>query len=571
MIALQSRSFTMLPQVAVHSEGITMAKRVLIVGGVAGGANAATRLRRLDEKAEIVVFERGPYVSFANCGLPYHVGGEIQERKRLLQHTPETLKARFAIDVRVQHSVERIDRGAKEVEVREIPTGRVYRERYDNLILSPGAAPFKPAVPGLALPGVFALRDIPDMDKIIAWIAEHKCSKAVIAGGGFIGLEMMEQLHHRGIECAVCESNPQILMPLDAEMVRPIEAEMREKGIAVHLSDPVQEISSGKGSALTITTKSGKTHNADVVIWSIGVRPETKLAVEAGLELGTTGAVKVNEHLQTSDQAIYAVGDCIEVTHGVTKTPAFIPLAGPANRQGRIAADNICGIPSTYKATYGTAIVRVFSLTAACTGANERLLTKAGISYQALHLHPNSHASYYPGAHPLALKVLYNTQTGAVLGAQAVGKDGVDKRIDVLAVAIQAGLAVDDLVDLELCYAPPFGSAKDPVNLAGMIGDNIRNERVTVAQWSDVEKLAGSVQLVDVRDAAEVAKGSIPGAIHIPLNDLRARLSELPKDKELLVFCQSGQRSYNACRILLQNGYSCRNLSGAYKTWSTTL
>jgi NADPH-dependent 2,4-dienoyl-CoA reductase/sulfur reductase-like enzyme/rhodanese-related sulfurtransferase len=552
-----------------------MAKRILIVGGVAGGANAATRLRRLDEKAEIIVFERGPYVSFANCGLPYHVGGEIQERKKLLQHTPETLKARFAIDVRIQHSVEKIDRGAKEVEVRDISTGRIYRERYDNLILSPGAAPFKPPVPGLDLPGVFALRDIPDMDKIIAWITEHKCTKAAIAGGGFIGLEMMEQLHHKGVMCVLFESNPQILTPLDAEMVRPIEAEMREKGISLHLSDPVQAITNGvvtdKGASLKITTKSGKSHQADLVIWSIGVRPETKLAVDAGLELGTTGAVKVNEHLQTSDPAIYAVGDCIEVTHGVTKAPAFIPLAGPANRQGRIAADNICGIPSTYKATYGTAVVRVFSLTAACTGANEKLLVKAGIPYQALHLHPNSHASYYPGAHPLALKVIYNSETGALLGAQAVGKDGVDKRIDVLAVAIQAGLTVDDLVDLELCYAPPFGSAKDPVNLAGMMGDNVRNERVTVAQWSDVDRLSDSVQLVDVRDSAEVARGSIPNAIHIPLNDLRARLSELPTDKELLVFCQSGQRSYNACRILMQNGYVCRNLSGAYKTWSTTL
>ena len=548
-----------------------MSKRVLIVGGVAGGANAATRLRRLDEKLEIVVFERGPYVSFANCGLPYHVGGEIQERKKLLQHTPETLKARFAIDVRVQHSVERIDRAAKEVEVRELPTGRVYRERYDSLILSPGAAPFKPTVPGLDLPGVFVLRDIPDMDRIIAWMAEHSCKSAAIAGGGFIGLEMMEQLHHKGIECAVFESNPQILMPLDAEMVRPIEAEMREKGVKINLLDPVQGISKGQGQSLTLTTKSGSNYQADVVIWSIGVRPETKLAVDAGLELGTTGAVKVNDHLQTSDPAIYAVGDCIEVTHGVTKTPAFIPLAGPANRQGRIAADNICGIPSTYKATYGTAIVRVFSLTAACTGANEKLLAKAGIPYQALHLHPNSHASYYPGAHPLALKVIYNPKTGALLGAQAVGKDGADKRIDVLAVAIQAGLTIEDLVDLELCYAPPFGSAKDPVNLAGMIGDNVQHERVSVAQWSDVEKLAQTAQLVDVRDPAEVAKGSIPGAIHIPLNDLRSRLAELPKDKELLVFCQSGQRSYNACRILLQHGYACRNLSGAYKTWSTTL
>jgi NADPH-dependent 2,4-dienoyl-CoA reductase/sulfur reductase-like enzyme/rhodanese-related sulfurtransferase len=545
-----------------------MGKRVLIVGGVAGGANAATRLRRLDENAEIIVFERGAYVSFANCGLPYHIGGEIQERKKLLQHTPETLRARFAIDVRVQHSVEKIDRSAQEVEVREIITGRVYRERYDYLILSPGSAPFKPAVPGLDLPGVFALRDIPDMDKIIAWITERKCRTAAIAGGGFIGLEMMEQLRHRGIECVLFESNPQILMPLDAEMVRPIQLEMHNRGVKTFLSDPVQAISPGVTHALTVTAKSGQKVEADVVIWSIGVRPETKLATEAGLELGVTGAVKVNEHLQTSDPKIFAVGDCIEVTHGVTKTPAFIPLAGPANRQGRIAADNICGIASRYKATYGTAIVRVFSLTAACTGANEKLLTKAGIPYQALHLHPNSHASYYPGAHPLALKVLYNPETGVLLGAQAVGADGVDKRIDVLAVAIQAGLTVEDLGDLELCYAPPFGSAKDPVNLAGMMGDNVRSERVKVAQWSEVEKLSAHTQLLDVRDPAEFQRGSIPGAMHIPLNDLRTRLHELPKGKELLVFCQSGQRSYNACRILIQHGFSCRNLSGAYKTWS---
>jgi NADPH-dependent 2,4-dienoyl-CoA reductase/sulfur reductase-like enzyme/rhodanese-related sulfurtransferase len=545
-----------------------MSKRVLIVGGVAGGANAATRLRRLDESVEIIVFERGSYVSFANCGLPYHVGGEIEQRSKLLQHTPETLRARFAIDVRVQHSVEKIDRSAQTVEVREVATGRTYTERYDNLILSPGAAPFKPSVPGLDLPGVFVLRDIADMDRIIAWINDHKCQRAAIAGGGFIGLEMMEQLHHRGIPCALFESNPQVLMPLDAEMVRPIEAEMRALQVEIYLSDPVQGISKGDQHALTITAKSGKKVEADVVIWSIGVRPETKLAVDAGLELGSTGGVKVNQHLQTSDPKIYAVGDCIEVTHGVTHSPAFIPLAGPANRQGRIAADNICGIASRYKATYGTAIVRVFSLTAACTGANEKLLTKAGIPYQALHLHPNSHASYYPGAHPLALKVIYNPTNGALLGAQAVGEDGVDKRIDVLAVAIQAGLTIEDLVDLELCYAPPFGSAKDPVNLAGMIGDNVQAERVKVAQWSEVKALAGQVQLLDVRDPAEVAKGSIPGAVQIPLNDLRARLHELPKDKELLVFCQTGQRSYNACRILLQNGFSCRNLSGAYKTWS---
>jgi NADPH-dependent 2,4-dienoyl-CoA reductase/sulfur reductase-like enzyme/rhodanese-related sulfurtransferase len=546
-----------------------MSKKVIIIGGVAGGANAATRLRRLDESAQITVFERGSFVSFANCGLPYHIGDEIKERSKLLQHTPGTLKARFNLDVRTRCSVERIDRSAKEVEVHELDTGRTYREPYDYIVLSPGAAPFKPAVTGLDLAGVFTLRDIPDMDRILAWISAHGCSKAAIAGGGFIGLEMLEQLHQRGITCAIFESNPQILTPLDAEMVRPIEEEIRDKGIAIRFSDPVSGITQDPSGCLEIVTKSGATHRSDIVIWSIGVRPETKLAVDAGLELGISGGVKVNQYLQTTDPAIYAVGDCIEVSHGVTGTPAFIPLAGPANRQGRIAADNIAGLSSQYRATFGTAIVRVFSQTAACTGANEKLLTKANVPYQALHLHPSSHASYYPGAHPLALKVIYHAESGTLLGAQCVGREGVDKRIDVLAVAIQAQLKVEDLIDLELCYAPPFSSAKDPVNLAGMIGDNIRNERVVLAQWGEIEGLIHrkDIQLIDVRDPGEVAKGGISGAINIPLNELRSRLNELPKSKELIVFCQSGQRSYNACRILMQSGFRCRNLSGAYKTW----
>lgn len=544
-----------------------MTKRVLIIGGVAGGANAATRLRRLDESLEIVIFERGPYVSFANCGLPYHIGGEIEQRQKLLQHTPESLRARFAVDVRPLHRVEKIDRAARELEVLDITNNKLYRERYDYVVLSPGAAPFKPAVPGIDLPGVFSLRDVPDMDRIIEWIAAHGAKKAVIAGGGFIGLEMMEQLHGRGLTCALFESNPQILTPLDPEMVAPIESDIRAHGIELHLNDPVAAIEKGGATSLVVKTKSGTTVDADVVIWSIGVRPETKLAAEAGLELGSTGAVKVNEYLQTSDPAIYAVGDCIEVTHGATGMPAFIPLAGPANRQGRIAADNICGIQSTFRGTFGTAIVRVFGNTAACTGANEKLLKKHNIPYQAMHLHPASHASYYPGATPLALKVLYHADTGKLLGAQCVGQEGVDKRVDVLAVAMQSGLMVDELIDLELCYAPPFGSAKDPVNMAGMIGDNIRTERVRTAQWSEVSELSQSMQLLDVRDDSEFERGSIPQAKHIPLNELRGRINELPRDKELLVFCQSGQRSYNACRVLMQHGFRCRNLSGAYKTW----
>lgn len=546
------------------------AKRVLIVGGVAGGANAATRLRRLDESAEIIVFERGEYVSFANCGLPYHIGGEIADRAKLLQHTPETLKNRFALDVRVRHEVTRIHRAEKEVEVRDRTRGTTYRERYDYLVLSPGAAPLRPPVPGLDSPGVFSLRDVPDMDRIIEWIDTQKPAKAAVVGGGFIGLEMVEQLHRRGISCSVFESNEQILMPLDVEMVAPLQEEMRKQGIRINLADPVTAIAQESDASLTVVTKGGYSERVNLVIWSIGVRPETTLAKEAGLELGETGAIKVDDRLQTSDPSIFAVGDCIEVTHGVTGKPAFIALAGPANRQGRIVADAICGIASRYKGTIGTAIVRAFSLTAACTGANEKLLRRSGVPFQAIHLHPASHASYYPGAHPFALKVLYHPDTGRVLGAQAVGVDGIDKRIDVIATAIAGELTVEDLAELELCYAPPFGSAKDPVNMAGMVGTNVRGGLVSLAQWSDVKGLSKESLILDVRDPAEVARGSIPESISIPLNDLRGRLTELPKDRDLLVYCASGQRSYNACRILAQHGFRCRNLSGAYKTWSSS-
>ena len=546
-----------------------MAKRVLIVGGVAGGANAATRLRRLDEKAEIVVFERGKYVSFANCGLPYHIGGEIVERSKLLQHTPETLKNRFALDVRTESEVVKIDRELQEVEVLDLKKKTTYRERYDYLILSPGASPLRPPVPGLDLPGVFSLRDIPDMDRIIGWLSEKKPARAAIVGGGFIGLEMMEQLHRRGVSCTLFESNPQVLMPLDTELAALVQQEIRQHGVSISLGDGVAALESVGDGALRVKTRSGATQEVDLVIWSIGVRPETKLARDAGLELGETGGIKVSGSMQTSDPAIYAVGDCIEVRHGITQQPAFIALAGPANRQGRIVADNICGIKSEYKGTIGTAIVRVFSLTAACTGANEKLLRKNNIPYQAIHLHPVSHASYYPGAAQLAFKVLFHAETGRLLGAQAVGADGVDKRIDVVATAIYGGMTIEDLGDLELCYAPPFGSAKDPVNMAGMVGKNVRGGLVTLAQWGDVEALSATATVLDVRDPEEFQKGALPNALHIPLNSLRNRLSEIPKDREVLVYCASGQRSYNACRILTQNGYTCRNLSGAYKTWSS--
>lgn len=549
---------------------MTQNPKVLIVGGVAGGANAATRLRRLNENAEIIVLERGRYVSFANCGLPYHIGGEIVDRSKLLQHTPDTLRNRFVLNVRTQHEVLRIDRKAKTVEVFDIQNKKSYWESYDYLILSTGASPLKPPVPGLDLPGVFSLRDVPDMDRIIDWIADKKPTTAAVVGGGFIGLEMVEQLHRRNISCTIFESNPQILMPLDSEMVAPLQDEIRKHGVQIQLNDGVTVIDPSENGSLTVRTRGGASKRVDLVIWSIGVRPETKLAKEAGLEIGETGGVKVSDTLQTSDPSIYAVGDCIEVLHGILGKPAFIPLAGPANRQGRIAADNICGIRSRYSGTIGTAIVRAFSLTAACTGANEKLLKRNNIPCEMIHLHPMSHASYYPGAAQLAVKVMYHTETGRILGAQAVGADGVDKRIDILATAIQAGMIIDDLAELELCYAPPFGSAKDPINMAGMVGQNIRARRLSVSQWSDVATLSANVQLLDVRDVSEFQHGSIPHAVNIPLNDLRLRIGELSKEKEILVFCASGQRSYNACRILTQSGFTCRNLSGAYKTWSAT-
>lgn len=550
-----------------------MGKRVLIVGGVAGGMSAATRARRLAEDAEIVVFERGPNVSFANCGLPYYLGGEIADRNKLLVQTPERLRAAFNIDVRVRSEVVGIDRAAKRIEVRDLATGLSTFERYDALVLSTGAAPIVPRVPGAERPGHFVLRTLDDMDAIDAWVRTRGAEKAVVVGGGFIGLEVAEQLERRGMQVSVVERNPQVLKPFDPEMAARLHTELRDHGVALHLNNGLARFDDpapGEDArASVVVLDSGARLAADVVILGLGVRPESKLARDAGLALGPTGGIYVDQHLRTSDPDIYAVGDTIEVTHGVTGKPALIPLGGPANRQGRTAADNIFGVPTTYPGTLGTAIVRVFDLTAAVTGANEALLTAAGIAFGAVHLHPNSHAGYYPGAKPLALKVLFAPDTGKLLGAQAVGADGVDKRIDVLATALRAGMTVDDIADLELSYAPPFGSAKDPVNLAGMAAQNVRAGRVAVIQWDELAKLDRSHALIlDVREAKEREGGTIPGSVHIPLGELRARLHELPRDMEIVAHCATGQRSYNACRVLLQNGFRCRNLAGSYKTWA---
>lgn len=548
-----------------------MGKQVLIVGGVAGGMSAATRLRRLDEHASIIVFERGPHVSFANCGLPYYLGGEIAERSKLLVQTPARLREVFNLDVRVENEVLAIDRERKEVEVRELKTGRVYRERYDALVLSTGAAPLAPPIPGLQREGHFTLRNLDDTDRIHHWVAQKDVKQAVVVGAGFIGLEMAEQLVHRGLDVAVVELLPQVLGPLDPEMAAPIQTELKKHGVSLYLGDKVERFDDPEAGsrASRVVLGSGRVLPADVVILGLGVRPESKLARDAGLQLGERGGVRVDAQMRTSDPAIWAVGDAVEVRDPVTGNQGLVPLAGPANRQGRLAADSIAGHPSTYKGTLGTAIVRVFDLVAATTGASAKTLTRAGIPFQAVHLHPGSHAGYYPGAKPVHLKVLFDPKTGKLLGAQAVGEDGIDKRIDVIATSLHHGGTIHDLAELELCYAPPFGSAKDPVNLAGMAAQNILAGNVLVAQWNEVDSLLkNGAGLLDVREPSEHERGALPGAVNIPLGKLRGHLADLDRDREWLVYCASGQRSYNACRVLMQHGFRCRNLTGAYRTWS---
>lgn len=548
-----------------------MSKRIVIIGGVAGGASAAARARRLSEDAEIIMLERGPHVSFANCGLPYYLGGDIESESKLLVATPQSLTDRFNLDVRTRSEAVSIDRQARIVTVHELDHDRTYELPYDALILSTGAGPLVPPIPGIKREGHFTLRNIEDMRRIDEWIKSRDARRAVIAGGGYIGLEMAEQLKLRGLDVALAEAMDQVMAPLDPEMAAMLHRELRENGIELYLSDPVAKFDDPDGDAMAsiVELKSGVRLPADVLILGLGVRPENMLAKDAGLELGERGGVRVDEHQRTSDENIYAVGDLIEVRDRITGGWTMIPLAGPANRQGRIAADNIFDIPSTYKGTMGTAVLRLFDLAAAVTGANERSLTRAEMPFEAVHLHPSSHAGYYPGATPIALKLLFAPDTGRILGAQAVGEDGVDKRIDVIATAIAANMTVDDLAELELAYAPPFGSAKDPVNLAGMAAQNVMAGRVRIIQYDDVADLdAQETVILDVRSEAERKRGAIEGSIHIPLDALRARLNELPRDKTIVAYCQSGQRSYYACRILMQHGFDCVSLTGSYKTYS---
>ncbi|MCD6518464.1 MAG: FAD-dependent oxidoreductase [Anaerolineae bacterium] len=540
----------------------------VIIGGVAGGATAAARLRRRDEFANIILLERGKYVSFANCGLPYHISGVIAEREALLVSTPEKLHDEFNIDVRTEHEAVRIDREDKGVEVREVRTGRTYRLPYDKLILSPGARPFVPPVPGVDLEGVHTLRTIPDMDAIKEKVDSGQVREAVVVGGGFIGLEMAENLIHRGLRVTLVEMLKQVMSPLDFEMSAILHRHLREKGLRLGLGDALKEIQRAENGRLKVILSSGRSVEADLVVLALGVRPESDLAREAGLDLGPRGHVLVNEFMQTSDPDIYAVGDVIQVIHPVLNIPTAIPLAGPANRQARIAADHITGLENPYRGTWGTSIVKVFDMAAGCTGVNRAMLEREGVEYRSCLIHSQDHVSYYPGAMPLSIKLFYSPE-GKIFGAQAVGYKGVERTINTFAAAIMAGMTVFDLEHLELAYAPPFGAAKDPVNLAGYVASNQLRGDTDLIEWSQIAELdPDEWGILDVRSDAEWELGHIPGAIHIPNTELRARLDELSKERKWVLYCAIGRRAYVMERMLKQRGYRAYNLAGGWTTYS---
>lgn len=547
-----------------------MSKKVLIVGGVAGGASAAARARRLDETAQIIVFERGPHISFANCGLPYHISGEIELKEELLLQTPESFESRFNVDIRVQNEVLTIDKEEKTVTVRDIAADKVYTESYDALILSPGASPFVPPIAGIGNHLTHTLRNVPDMDAIIASIEINKPKHATVCGGGFIGLEMAEALRERNIQVTLVELAPQVMAPVDIEIANALHEELEQHRIELKLGKALQEVAPCEATDKTLTLKLNDDSQlqTNLLIMAVGVKPETSLAAKAGLEMGELGGIKVNEFMQTSDAAIFAVGDAVEDPEFVTGEPMLAPLAGPANRQGRLAANVIFGIKETYKRTQGTAICKVFDLAVASTGLSEKTLQRKGMAYEKIYVHAGSHAGYYPGAHPVTLKLLFAPESGAILGAQAVGQDGIDKRIDVIAVAQRAGLTVYDLQDLELCYAPPFGSARDVVNQAGLVAANVLLGNEIIFHSDELESIADEQMLIDVRNEDEVDEmGMIPGAINIPVDKLRGNLCKLDKSKEILVYCQVGLRGHVALRLLTNLGYQVRNLTGGFKTW----
>ena len=541
-------------------------KRVVIVGGVAGGATCAARLRRLDEEAEIVVFDRGPYVSFANCGLPYYVGDVIKDEDKLLLASPALFRERFNIRVRTRTEVLSIDREGRTIAVTSLDTGEECTVPYDELVLSPGAAPIRPSWPGIDLPGVFTLRTVPDSRDIRNWIETRKPRKAVVVGGGFIGLEMAENLGHRGMDVTVIEMAKQVMPPFDPEVAAYAAQRLVSEGVTLILGDGVTAFEQGTKEDIVVRTQGGMKFDADLVVLAIGVRPETQLARGAGLEIGDRGGIRVDSQMRTSDPNIWAIGDAVEAKNYVTGAWELVPLAGPANRQGRVAADAICGRDTQYRGAQGTAVCGFWGMTVALTGATEKSLRRAGFEdFQCVYLHPNNHVGYYPGARPIHLKLVFRTSDGLVLGAQAAGEAGVERRIDVIAQAIQMKASVFDLEEAELCYAPQYGGAKDPVNFAGMIAADVLRGDVELAPWGELDST--SAYILDVREPNEFRAGKISGATNIPLGQLRERISELPASREIWVTCGVGQRAYYACRILTQHGLRARNLSGGYTTY----
>ena len=541
----------------------------LIIGGVAGGATVAARLRRMDEKANIILFERGKYVSYANCGLPYYIGDTINNREKLFVQTAKGFTDRFRIDIRTEQEVTAIRPDKKEVEIKNLSTGETYTETYDKLVLSPGAEPLRPGIEGIGSKKIFTLRNVPDTDTIKNYVNTENPKRAIVVGGGFIGLEMAENLYDLGIQVDVVEMANQVMAPLDFSMAAIVHRQLTDKGVGLHLEDGVSRFEE-KDGGVTVHLRSGKQIATDMVLLSIGVRPETKLAKDAGLAIGERGGIAVNDYMQTSDADIYALGDAVEVRHLVTGQPALIPLAGPANKQGRIVADNIVfGNKKKYPGSIGTSIAKVFDLTVAAAGANAKLLQQNNIPYISSYTHGASHAGYYPGAVPLSIKILFAPENGKLLGAQIVGFNGVDKRIEMLAQVIQRGGTVHDLAELEHAYAPPYSSAKDPVNMAGFVAENILNKKSRIIQWRELAELPADTIRIDVRTHDEYKLGTIPGFINIPVDELREHLDKLPKEKPIVVTCAVGLRGYLAYRILVQNGFKhVRNLSGGYKTWS---
>lgn len=544
-----------------------MSNKIIIIGGVAGGATTAARLRRLDEFAEIVLFERGEYISFANCGLPYHIGGIIESRDALVVQTVEDMHKKFNIDVRNLSEVTQIDTHSKRVVVKDLKTQKSYTETYDKLVISTGSQPIKPPIPGIDLASnLFTLRNIPDMDAILTYIHDHKPKHATVIGGGFIGIEMMENLHHLGLSVSLIEMAPQVMGMFDFEMAQIIHQGITDQGVELILNDGVKSFDQG---GKQIVLSSGKIVNTDLILFAIGVKPDNYLAKAAGLALSDRGLVKVNERLQTSNPDIYAIGDVIEVPNRVSNQTMMAALAGPANRQGRIVANQICGIDETYEGTLATSAAKIFDMTVASTGLSEKQVKSLGFLYKVLHIHPSNHASYYPGSEPISIKVIFNPETEVIYGAQAIGGQGVDKRIDVLATAMYANLKITSLKNIDLAYAPPYSSAKDPVNMVGYVAENIIKGLTKTVTWSEIQELAAKgAYILDIREQAEVMVNYMSGSVHIPLSVLRSRLAELPKDETIYIYCQVGTRGYTAQRILMQHGFNAINLDGGFKSFS---